>query len=78
MSDLYIENRTLGKCMIICFFKDLAIVELPNNYEKYVVTIGLSIKNNSWRQGYYFVDFEHAVDVFKNLVKEFYMLNVKI
>ena len=42
---IYLENKRFGKCEIICTFKEVAIIELEKNFEKYVVAIGFSIKN---------------------------------
>ena len=36
---IYLENKRFGKCEIICTFKEVAIIELEKNFEKYVVAI---------------------------------------
>ena len=78
MDEIYIENKTFGKCTVICFFRDVAIVELPRDYEKFVVTIGLSIKNNRWNRGFYCKSFKDAGVVFNNLLEDFYMVSLKV
>ena len=75
MEDIFVTNKNFGKCIVVCFFRDVAIVEIPNNYEKYVVTIGLSIKNNSWQQGYYCKNFKQAAEVFNKILEDFYMVS---
>lgn len=44
MEDLNIYHKKFGKCKVVALFRDVALVELKNNVEKYVVTIGLSKK----------------------------------
>lgn len=72
MEDLYIYHKQFGKCKVIALFRDIALVELKNNMEKYVVTIGLSRKNNSWLKGHYCKSFDNALDEFCNLLSNFY------
>ena len=71
------RNR-FGECKVICHLKDVAIVELENNYEKYVVTLGLSIKTGSWQRGFYCKNLKEASEVFNKIIEEFYMAVFKI
>ncbi len=75
---LCFENKNFGKCEIICFFKDVAIIELGRNEEKYVVTIGFNLDTKSWNNGYYCKDLKTAGGIFNNLIGYFYMASFKI
>ena len=70
MDDLYIYHKTFGKCKVLAFFKDIAILKLEQNYEKYVVTTGLSVKKNSWSRGFYFKKYNDAIDIYNFLIDE--------
>ena len=75
MEEIYVMNRNFGKCTVLCFFRNVAILELEHNYEKYVVAVGLSIKENSWQYGYYYREFKDAAKVFNNILEDFYMVS---
>ena len=72
MKDLYIYHERFGKCRVIAFFKDMAILRLQNNYDKYVVTIGLSRKYNNWRRGFYYKSLNDAISAFSCLLSDLY------
>ena len=72
MEDLYINHKKFGKCKIVAMFRDIAIVELKNNIEKYVVTIGLSKKKNAWLKGMYYRKIDDAMTAFGYLLQDFY------
>ena len=59
-------------------FKDVAIVQLEKNIEKYVVTVGLNYKTKSWINGYYCKSLKVAGKIFNNLLEDFYMVSFKI
>jgi len=75
---LYFYSKNFGKCEILCFFKDVAIVQLEKNIEKYVVTVGLNYKTKSWINGYYCKSLKVAGKIFNNLLEDFYMVSFKI
>ncbi len=75
---LYFESKSFGKCEVLCFFKDVAIVELEKNTEKYVVTVGLDFKNKRWNNGYYCKNLKIAGEIFNDLLENFYMVSFKI
>lgn len=70
MDDLYIYHKNFGKCKVLAFEKNIAIIKLERNYEQYVVTIGLSKKTNSWQQGFYFKTYDSAMDIYNFFVAE--------
>ena len=70
MEDLYIYHENLGKCKVLAFEKDIAIVKLQRKYEQYVVTIGLSKRTNSWKRGFYFKTYDNALDIYNFLLDE--------
>ena len=72
MEDLYIYHKKFGKCKVVALFRDVALVELKNNVEKYVVTIGLSKKNNAWLKGMYYKTFDDALSAFGYFLQDFY------
>lgn len=75
---IYLENKRFGKCEIICTFKEVAIIELEKNFEKYVVAIGFSIKNGNWIKGIYCKNFKDAGEIFNSILEDFYMVSFKI
>lgn len=75
---MWFESKNFGKCEILCFFKDIAIIELEKNVEKYVVTVGLNYKSKSWNNGYYCKSLKVAGEIFNNLLEDFYMVSFKI
>lgn len=75
---MYFENKNFGRCEIICLFKDIAIIELENNIEKYVITVGLDFENKCWHRGYYCKSLKLAGEIFNNLLEDFYMVSFKI
>ena len=77
MNGIYIKNR-LGNCQLICFFRDIGIIELPNNYEKYVVAIGISITEKRWERGLYCLDFKEAAGIFNEILKDMYNASFKV
>ena len=72
MEDLYIYHKQFGKCKVVTLFRDIGMVELNNNVEKYVVTIGLSRKNNSWLKGFYYKNYDDAITAFGYFLEDFY------
>jgi len=70
MEDLYINNSTFGKCKVICFEKNIALIELPCKHQNYAVTIGLSAKTNTWERGFFYKTYNAAVDIYNFLVDE--------
>ena len=70
MEDLYIYHKTLGKCKVLAFAKDIAIIKLQRDYEQYIVTIGLSKRRNNWKRGFYFKTYDSAIDIYNFLVDE--------
>lgn len=72
------ETENFGKCEVICLYKDVALVALENNYEKYVITVGLSLNNKNWLYGSYCKNFELAEDMFFNIIQDFYGISFKI
>lgn len=75
---IYLNNKSFGKCEIICHFKEVAIIELENNIEKYVVAIGFSIKNGNWIKGIYCKNLKDAGKIFNSILEDFYMVLFKI
>lgn len=75
---IYLKNKSFGKCEIICHFKEVAIIELGNRIEKYVVAIGFSIKNGNWTKGFYCKNFKDAGEIFNSILEDFYMISFKI
>lgn len=75
---IYLKHKKLGKCEVICHYKDVGIVELKNNYEKYVVAINLSAEKGIWRKGIYCKSLKDAGEVFNNILEYFYMVSFKI
>ena len=75
---IYLENKRFGKCEIIRSFKEVAIIELEKNFEKYVVAIGFSIKNGNWTKGFYCKNFKDAGEIFNSILEDFYMVSFKI
>lgn len=75
---MWFESEKFGKCEILCFFKDVAIVELEKNIEKYLVTTELDFNNKRWNSGCYCKDFKLASQIFNNLLEIFYMVSFKI
>lgn len=75
---MFFNSRNFGKCEVICHFKDVALIELEDNYEKYVVTIDLSIKKGTWKHGFYFNNLKDAGDAFNSILEDFYMVFFKI
>lgn len=75
---MFFNSKRFGKCEIICHFKDVALIELENNYEKYVVTINLSTDKGIWQHGFYYKNLKDAGDVFNNILEDFYMVSFKI
>ena len=61
MENVYFNHDNFGKCKILGFFKDVAIIELKNQVEKYVVAVGFSRKNRRWNSGYYYRDYDEAI-----------------
>ncbi len=78
MSMICFNNKNFGRCEIICFFKDVAIIELEKNIEKYVVTVGLNYTTKSWKNGYYCKSLKIAGEIFNDLLEYFYMVSFKI
>lgn len=76
MDDLYINHKTYGKCKVIALFRDIALVELKKNVEKYVVTIGLSRKENNWLKGMYYRKFDDAITAFGYFLQDFYEITI--
>ena len=74
MEDLYIYHKKFGKCKVLAFYQNIAILELKNNYEKFVVTIGLSKKTNSWQRGFYYKHYEDAFATYNNFLDDFYQV----
>lgn len=71
-------DNNFGKCEVICHLMDVAIIKLENNFEKYVVTIGLSIPSKKWERGYYCNSFKVASEIFNKIIEDFYMATFKI
>lgn len=71
-------TERFGKCEVICHFREIALVKLEKNYEKYIVTIGLSIENKNWLNGIYCNNIKEAEEIFSKYVKDFYMVSFKI
>ena len=70
MEDLYICHKNLGKCKVLAFAKNIAIIKLLRDYEQYFVTIGLSKRTNSWKHAFYFKTYDSALDIYNFLVDE--------
>lgn len=75
---MYFEHKDFGRGEILCLFKDIAIIELENNIEKYVITVGFDFENKCWHRGYYCKNFKLAGEIFNNLLEDFYMVSFKI
>ena len=75
---IYLKNKIFGRCEIICYFKEVAIIELENNIEKYVVAIGFSIKSGNWTRGIYCKSLKNAGEIFNSILEDFYMVSFKI
>ena len=76
MEGLYIYHKRFGKCKVLAFCKDIAIIKVENNYEKFVVTIGLSKTTNSWTRGFYHKNYKDAISTYRNLLDRFYKIVV--
>lgn len=74
MEGLYIYHKRFGKCEVLAFCKDIAIIKLEDNFEKFVVTIGLSNITNSWIKGSYHKNFKDAISTYRNLLDHFYKI----
>ena len=75
---IFLKNKNFGKCEIICHFKEVAIIEIENNTEEYVVAIGFSIKYGNWTRGIYCRSLKNAGEVFNSILEDFYMVSFKI
>lgn len=75
---MWFESRKFGKCEIVCLFKDIAIIELEKNNEKYVVTVGFNFEKKRWKYGYYCKELKTAGEIFNNILEDFYMVLFKI
>ena len=67
MDNIYFNHKRYGSCKIIGFYRRIAIIELKNNFEKFLVADGFSIRNKKWDRGYYFRDYEDARSAYKLL-----------
>ena len=74
---VFLENKRFGKCKIIGTFKEVAIIELEKNFEKYVVAIRFSIKNWNWTKGFYYKNLKDAGEIFNSILEDFYMVLFK-
>lgn len=75
---MYFHNENFGKCEVLCLYKDIAIIVLEKNAEKYVVASGFEFYNKSWCRGYYCRTLKDAGEVFNSLLEDFYMVAFKI
>lgn len=75
---MHFNNKIFGKCKVICFYKDIAIIELEKNDEKYVVASGFNFNDKKWCRGYYCKTLKDAGKAFNNLLEYFYMATFKI
>ena len=67
MRNIYFYHNYYGKCKILGFFRDVAIIELKNQAKKYVVAVGFSRKYRRWNKGFYYNDYDDAVYTFSFL-----------
>ena len=67
MKNMYFYHKMYGNCKIIGFYRRIALIELKNNFERFLVADGFSIKSTKWDRGYYFKDFEDAISAYKLL-----------
>lgn len=62
------ETKTLGKCKILEYANNNALIEkMYDTPEKYIVAMGFNEKDNTWRSGIYHIDINEAFDEFTNM-----------
>lgn len=64
MGNIYFYHEHFGKCKVLGFFRNIAIIELKNQVEKYVVAVGFSRKERRWIKGFYYRDYDEAVSTY--------------
>ena len=64
MDKIYFKHEVYGKCKILGFFKSIAIIEIKNKVERYVVADGFSLKTKQWSKGYYFRNYDEAISAY--------------
>ena len=61
METRMIYNKKYGKCELIGYFKNTALIKLKDRNDKYIVAVGFSLRNNDWNDCYYCSDYNDAI-----------------